>query len=99
MDARGQGEPLVLRTYRPLVGIKDRKKVFHSLRHTLKTGLARAGVARDISDLITGHQDQSVAGTYIHDRSTTMIAAMAEGLNRVTFESVDWQRLKEWVGA
>jgi integrase len=78
-----------LRTYRAEVGINDQRKVFHSFRHTLKTALARAGVARDVSDLITGHQDQSVSGIYIHDKASTMIDAMASGLNRVSFPAID----------
>jgi integrase len=75
-----------LRSYRAEVGINDRRKVFHSFRHTLKTALARYGVNRDISDLITGHKDQSVGGIYIGDASVTMVKAMAEGLNRVDFD-------------
>jgi integrase len=74
-----------LRSYRSEVGINDRRKVFHSFRHTLKTALARHGVNRDVSDLITGHADQSVAATYITDASVTMVEAMADGLNRVRF--------------
>ena len=72
-----------LRTYLPAVGIRDSRKVFHSFRHSLKTALARHGVNRDVSDLITGHKDQSVGGIYIGDASVTMISAMHEGLNRV----------------
>lgn len=74
-----------LRTYKEQVGITDKRKVFHSFRHTLKTALARHGVNRDISDLITGHKDQSVGGIYIGDANVTMIEAMREGLNRVEF--------------
>lgn len=74
-----------LRTYKQQVGIEDSRKVFHSFRHSLKTALARYGVNRDVSDLITGHKDQSVGGIYIGDASLTMIAAMTEGINRVTF--------------
>lgn len=74
-----------LRSYRNEVGINDGRKVFHSFRHTLKTALARYGVNRDVSDLITGHKDQSVGGIYIGDASVTMVKAMAEGLNRVEF--------------
>ncbi len=72
-----------LRTYLPAVGIKDSRKVFHSFRHSLKTALARHGVNRDVSDLITGHKDQSVGGIYIGDASVTMISAMHEALDRV----------------
>lgn len=75
-----------LRTYRAEVGINDSRKVFHSFRHTLKTALARHGVNRDVSDLITGHKDQSVGGIYIGDQAVTMVQAMRDGLNRVTFD-------------
>ncbi len=74
-----------LRTYRKQVGIDDKRKVFHSFRHTLKTALSRYGVNRDVSDLITGHKDQSVGGIYITDTAVTMIQAMHEGLNRIDF--------------
>lgn len=77
-----------LRSYRSEVGIEDPRKVFHSFRHTLKTALARYGVNRDVSDLITGHKDQSVGGIYIDDANTTMISTMANGLNRVAFPEV-----------
>jgi integrase len=72
-----------LRTFRAEVGIDDSRKVFHSFRHTLKTALTHAGVTRDVSDKITGHADQSVASVYIHD---SMVKAMSEGINKVTFE-------------
>ncbi|MFI0849684.1 site-specific integrase [Mesorhizobium sp. IMUNJ 23232] len=75
-----------LRTYMAEVGINDDRKVFHSFRHSLKTALARYGVNRDVSDLITGHKDQSVGGVYIGDASVTMVQAMADGLNRVDFK-------------
>mgnify|MGYP002775633630 FL=1 len=74
-----------LRTYKAIVGINDRRKVFHSFRHSLKTALARHSVNRDVSDLITGHKDQSVGGIYISDQATTMVQSMAEGIRRVDF--------------
>jgi len=75
-----------LRTYKEQVGIVDARKVFHSFRNTLKTALARHGINRDVSDLITGHKDQSVGGIYIGDVHVTMIEAMRDGLNRVEFQ-------------
>lgn len=75
-----------LRTYRPEVGITDSRKVLHGFRHTLKTALARHGVNRDVSDLITGHADQSVGGIYIGEASVTMVKSMADALNRVEFD-------------
>lgn len=72
-----------LRTYLPSVGIEDGKKVFHSFRHTLKTELIRTGCTKELSDLITGHEDQSVAAVYVHD---VPLKRMQEALNRVTFK-------------
>lgn len=74
-----------LRTYKKSIGINDSRKVFHSFRNTLKTALARHGVNRDVSDLITGHKDQSVGGIYIGDQAVTMVQAMHDSLNRVAF--------------
>lgn len=70
------------RTLLPSLGITQREKCFHSLRHTLKTALARAGVQRQISDAITGHADSSVAAIYIHD---VPLRAMADALGSVSF--------------
>lgn len=74
-----------LRTFRKQVGISDQRKVFHSFRHTLKTALAHYSVNRDVSDMITGHKDQSVGGIYIGDASVTMVKAMKQGMDRVEF--------------
>ncbi|WP_178133842.1 site-specific integrase [Vineibacter terrae] len=82
------------RTYRHQQGVTGKGKVFHSFRHTLKTALARAGVAKELNDLITGHADQTVSGTYIHDQATNMIVAMAAALNKVTFDGVDWRAIR-----
>lgn len=49
----------------------------------LGTASAGHGVPHDVSDKITCHADQSVAGVYIQD---SMVKAMAEGLNRVRFD-------------
>ncbi len=62
------------------------RKIFHSFRNTLKTALARHGVNRNVSDLITGHKDQSVGGIYIGDLHVTMIEAMGDDVNRVEID-------------
>lgn len=75
-----------LRTYKKQLGITDSRQVFHSFRNTMKTALARYGTNRDVSDLITGHKDQSVGGVYIGDVHVTMVEAMHQALDRVTFD-------------
>ena len=71
-----------LRTFRRKLGIDDKQKVFHSFRHNLKTELVRSGCSRELSDLITGHEDQSVAATYVHEAP---IKRMQAALNLVKF--------------
>ena len=77
------------RTHLPAVGVVDSRKVFHSFRHTLKTALARAGVPRSISDDITGHDDSSAGGIYVHD---TAIEVMKDAIDKVQFEEAQLTR-------
>lgn len=72
-----------LRTFLPGKGITDTAKVFHSFRHMLKSELARTGCSRQLSDLITGHADQSVAATYVHDAP---LRRMQAALDKVNFK-------------
>ena len=71
-----------LRTFLPKLKIDAKEKVFHSFRHNLKTELVRSGCTKELHDLITGHDDQSVSAVYVHD---VPIKRMAEALNRVKF--------------
>ncbi|WP_346432721.1 site-specific integrase [Hansschlegelia plantiphila] len=73
------------RTFLPSCGITDKRKVFHSLRHSLKTALSSAGVDRGLSDRITGHEDSSAGGRYIHQAS---VEAMRDALEKVDFGDV-----------
>jgi integrase len=46
------------------IGITDRRKVFHSFRHTFKDALRAALVPEDLNDAITGHANKSVGRGY-----------------------------------
>jgi integrase len=70
-------------TFLPSLGLKSKQKVFYSFRHTLATELARAGVPRELSKMISGHSPQEVASVYIHASPVTL---MAEALNKVRFD-------------
>lgn len=72
-----------LRTFLPSLQIEAKEKVFHSFRHNLKTELVRSGCSKEIHDLITGHEDQTVAAVYVHDAP---IKRMADALNKVDFD-------------
>lgn len=70
-------------TYLPSLGLKSKQKVFYSFRHTLATELARAGVPRELSKMISGHAPQEVASVYIYASHVTL---MAEALDKVKFD-------------
>jgi integrase len=69
-------------TYLVSLGIKSKQKVFYSFRHTLATELARSGVPRELSKMISGHAPQEVASVYIQASPVTL---MAEALAKVSF--------------
>jgi len=60
------------------IGITDRRKVFHSHRHTFKT-LARGIMAEEIHDAITGHSNGSVGRDYGH----YPIAMLAQAIEKI----------------
>ncbi len=64
------------------LGIKTKQKVFYCFRHTLATELARSGVPRELTKMISGHAPQEVASVYIQD---SPIRLMAAELNKVKF--------------
>lgn len=70
-------------TYLPSLGIKTAKKVFYCFRHTLATELAKAGVPRELSKMISGHEPQEIASVYIQASPITL---MAKELNKVKFD-------------
>jgi integrase len=45
-------------------GIEDRRKVFHSFRHTFKDACRDAEIELAVHDALTGHTDGSVGGSY-----------------------------------
>ena len=45
--------------------IKDKQKVFHSFRHTLKTHLAEMGVDVLYNHYLTGHATKDIGDDYI----------------------------------
>jgi integrase len=71
--------------YRKKVGINDPRKVFYSFRHTFKTGLAQAGVGKDLRDILAGHSDSSAGAGYIHDGSIT---ALRDAIEKLKFDGL-----------
>lgn len=50
--------------YARSIGITDRRKVFHSFRHTFKDACRRADIPEPIHDALTGHSSPSVGRGY-----------------------------------
>lgn len=68
--SRGFIPKAFIRTIRSAeIGIPDPRKTFHSLRHTFKTALDRAGVPRSMQDDLCGHEDNSAGAGYVHGES------------------------------
>jgi integrase len=65
------------------LAISDRRKTWHSFRHTFKTGLARAGVPRSMQDDLCGHSDSSAGAGYVHGES---VEAMKEAVEKLRFD-------------
>lgn len=61
-------------------------KVFHSFRHTFKTGLSVCGVPKDMRDLLAGHTDSSAGAAYVHGHS---LVAMSEAIEKLRFDGID----------
>ncbi len=70
-------------TYKRKIGITDPRKVFHSFRHTFKSGLATAGVPKSMRDDICGHEDTSAGSVYVHG---TSIETMKEAIEKLKFD-------------
>ncbi|MEA2983299.1 MAG: hypothetical protein QOF09_5122 [Alphaproteobacteria bacterium] len=70
-------------SYLPKIGIADRRKSWHSFRHTFKTGLDRAGVPRSMQDDLCGHADHSAGAGYVHGAS---VEAMKEAIEKLKFD-------------
>lgn len=72
----------VNRYMRETCGITDRKKVFHSFRHTFKDACRNAGIAKDVHDRLTGHAGHTVSDDYGSGHSLTVLG---EAIQKVSY--------------
>jgi integrase len=70
-------------SYLPKVGIIDRRKSFHSFRHTFLTGLAEAGVDEETRKALGGHADHTASAGYVHGYSVEKLKA---GIEKLRFD-------------
>ena len=74
------------RYLRQEVGITDKRKTFHSFRHTFKD-LCRFGkISKEIHDKLTGHASSDVGDGY--GSGIYPLKPMAEAITRIDLESV-----------
>lgn len=70
-------------SYLPKVGIVDRRKSFHSFRHTFLTGLAEAGVDEETRKALGGHTDNTASAGYVHGFS---VERLRDGIEKLKFD-------------
>jgi integrase len=78
------------RTHLVQAGIKSKKLVFHSLRHSFKDGCRNGGVSEEVHDAFTGHAGESVGRGYGTGHS---IEALNQQVMKVTFAPLDLSHL------
>ena len=64
-------------------GITDKRKVFHSFRHTFKTACRAAGIPEEIHDALTGHSRGGVGQSY--GEHGLPLSVLAPELARIRF--------------
>src|SRR5262245_11746940 len=84
----GSAASQALMTFLRRIGITDRRKVVHSIRHSIKQALRDAGCPKDVRDAIQGHSSGDVAETY---GSGHAVLSMAEWLERASRMLLDRQ--------
>jgi integrase len=77
------------RTYQRGIGFVDRRKVFHSFRHTFKRACRSAGIQEEVHDAITGHKAFSAGRGY---GGEVPLPVTAEAIARVGYD-LDLSRL------
>jgi len=65
---------------REIIGITDKRKVFHSFRHAFKDACRNSGIHQEIHDTFTGHAGSNVGSTYGSGASLKRLADQMEKL-------------------
>lgn len=76
--------------YKAKVGLADRRKVFHSLRHTFRSAMRRAEVSHDVAVKVGGWSGKGLSDHYGTDHLVTLAHRQ---LNRIRYEGLDLSHL------
>jgi integrase len=78
-------------------GVEDRRKVFHSFRHTFKAACRRGGIHEETHDLLTGHKGVGVGRSYgrAAGYSPEMVKTLFDAISKVTY-SADLSKVPRW---
>lgn len=73
------------------LGITDKRKVFHSLRHNFKDACRRGGIEEAVHDALTGHKNGSVGRSY---GMGYQVATLAEAMKKIDYPRLDLSHLE-----
>lgn len=73
--------------YARALGITDKRKVFHSLRHSFKHFCRESGLSEDVHDALTGHSNGSVGRDYAFRHFP--ISRLAEAMRQFRIRGLD----------
>lgn len=65
--------------FRKAAGLTEKYPDFHCLRHSVRTGMSRAGIDHKVQDELTGHKPQGSVGTRVYQQVSEdeLVKAMA----------------------
>lgn len=70
---------------RAVIGIKDKRKVFHSFRHSFKDACRNSGIHQEIHDAFTGHAGSNVGSSY---GTGARLPRLAEEMAKLRYEGL-----------
>jgi integrase len=70
------------------LGVTDRRKVFHSFRHSFKAACRRGGIQEETHDLLTGHQGAGVGRSYGRaEYSPELVKTLAKAMRKIEYKA------------
>lgn len=75
---------------REVIGITDRRKVFHSLRHAFKTACRAAQVPEEIHDALTGHSSGKIGRSY----GSQPLSALRKAIDKVKYAKLSTPEIR-----